>query len=214
MSNLLKNEGTYRSQKISCNTLYLAEDTYLIVLWFCEDSAAWTWEQWHWSFITHSGTMEIFWKIKPSFRSDTDLLVTKGASRGVNLGLFLLCVYLKEVENYLIFREVCDWYPLLLTLDNLVSITNTILWDKDIRCDQARHIWAPFPLIIRPWRSCEPSRQIKQIFFFSSLPTLRFLGASLIVPLVAWKVWGTQPDRCCLWSHHRTGKHNSTQNTV
>lgn len=39
------------------------------------------------------------WKNKPRFKSDANLLITKGASWWKSLGLFLICVYLKEIEN-------------------------------------------------------------------------------------------------------------------
>ena len=72
--------------------------------------------------------------------SDTNLLIIKGASGWVNLGLFLVCVYLKEIENDFMFLGVCDWYPLLPTPDNTVSITNAILGGKAILCDRVSHI--------------------------------------------------------------------------
>lgn len=45
--------------------------------------------------------------------------------------------------------DTCDLYPLLPTPGDIVSITN----DKRqaaILCDQAGHIFVPFPLILRP----------------------------------------------------------------
>jgi len=87
--------------------------------------------------------------------------------------LSLICVYLRETENDFIFLGVCDWYPLLPNPGSVVSVTNAILWGKAILCDQASHVWVPLPLIIRPWTSCEPSRQTR---FLLPLP------ASLKVP--------------------------------
>lgn len=69
-------------------------------------------------------------------------------------------------------------------------------------------VWVPFPLIIRPWRSCEPSTQSKQIF--SSLLCQyqdSWAPGWLFPSLLAWKVPGS---RHC----HRTGKPNSTESTV
>lgn len=60
--------------------------------------------------------------------SDANRLIIKSASWCMNLGLFFACVYLKEIENDFMFLGLCDWYTLLKTSDNMVSIPSTILW--------------------------------------------------------------------------------------
>jgi len=84
-----------------------------------------------------------------------------------------------------------------------------------ILCDQAGHIFIPFPFITRPWRSCEPSRQTKQI---SSSPHHWsqdcWVQGQLLPSLQAVKVSDTQTTRWRWWPCHRTGKRNSTQSTI
>lgn len=126
----------------------------------------------------------------------------------MNLGLFFACVYLKEIENYFMFLGVCDWYTLLKTPDNMVTIPSTILWGNIVLCDRASCEWVPFPCIIKPWSFCESRTQNKP---FSSSPPVQhqdsWAPGWLLPSLLAWKVPG--PRHC-----HRTGKPNSTQSTV
>lgn len=126
----------------------------------------------------------------------------------MNLGLFFACVYLKEIENYFMFLGVCDWYTLLKTPDNMVSIPSTISWGKVILCGRRSCVWVLFSLIIRPWNPCEPSTQSKQI---SSSPPGHYqdswASGWLLPSLLAWKVPG--PRHC-----DRAGETTSTQSTV
>lgn len=121
-----------------------------------------------------------------------------------------LCLCLSQRERkLLLFLGVCDWYTLLKTPDNMVSISSTTLWGKVILCDRASCVWVSFSLLTRPWSSCEPNTQSKQI---SSSPPCQYqdswASGWLLPSLLAWKVPG--PRHC-----HRTGKPNSsTTSTV
>lgn len=83
-----------------------------------------------------------------------------------------LCLCLSQRERkLLLFLGVCDWYTLLKSPDNMVSISSTILWSKVILCDRASCVCVSFSLLTRPWSSCEPNTQSKQI---SSSPPCQY----------------------------------------
>lgn len=96
-----------------------------------------------------------------------------------------LCLCLSQRERkLLLFLGVCDWYTLLKTPDNMVSISSTILWGKVILCDRASCVWVSFSLLTRPWSSCEPNNTKQTDFFFPSLPVSRFLSIRLITSFI------------------------------
>lgn len=141
-------------------TLYLAEEAYLIVV--LKRTMQLKNKDNYINFLSAIHVPYKYFKIKPSFMSDANLII-KSASWCMNLWLFFACVYLKEIENYLMLLGVCDWYTLLKTPHNMVSIPSTIFWGKVVLCDRMSCVWVSFPLIIRAWSSCEWSTPSKQI---------------------------------------------------
>lgn len=71
---------------------------------------------------------------------------------------------------------------------NPVSTTSLYV---TILCDRDGHVFAGFALVLRLWRSCEPSRQTKHICAFPPLDVSRFLGARTVTPFPWWP-WRSQ----------------------
>lgn len=136
--------------------------------------------------------MQIFWKIKPSFMSDANLII-KSASWCMNLGLFFACVYLKEIENYFMLLGVCDWYTLLKTPDNMVSIPSTILWGKVVPVTEQVVYEFTFPSLSGPEIPVNQGHKANR-FLLPLLASIKIPGHQVDYFLPYWPGRSQVPD--------------------